>query len=472
MTLIPWQRWLYIHAFELRPDGRFRFRTLVVLVARQNGKTSMVEIKNLWKLYVLGSMLVIGTAQTLEYAEESWDKAVEIAEGTPDLAAEIAHVDKTNGKKSLKLKSGARWKIATATRRGGRSLSADDVNLDELREHQNWDSWGAVTKTTMAKPNAQIWAFSNAGDEKSIVLNDIQAKGRAAAARPEIADPSIGHFEWSAPDDCECTCGRPDGVHAVDCRLQDRTAWAQANPSMGYTVTADAIASALGTDPVVVFRTEVLCQHVEDLAEEWQVIPRPDWEAAADPNSERPSPVAFAVTLSTDRQWATIAAAGPRPDGLYLVHIVERRQGTGWVIGRLKELIERWKPVAVVIDRGSPASSIATEAEEAGIELTPISAREVAAAAGAFHDGFAGRPSPDPETGKPGRDPRVVRHRDQLELTAAVKAAVTRKLSTQWAWDQIEAPSDITPVIAASNALWGYMTRPQEPVQPFFGSYR
>src|SRR5260221_6632515 len=38
---LPWQRWLAIHAMELTPDGFFRFRVIVVLVARQNGKSSV-----------------------------------------------------------------------------------------------------------------------------------------------------------------------------------------------------------------------------------------------------------------------------------------------------------------------------------------------------------------------------------------------------------------------------------------------
>jgi hypothetical protein len=36
--LLPWQQWLVKHALELTPDGTYRFRTVLVLVARQNGK--------------------------------------------------------------------------------------------------------------------------------------------------------------------------------------------------------------------------------------------------------------------------------------------------------------------------------------------------------------------------------------------------------------------------------------------------
>jgi len=169
IELIPWQRWLLIHALELRPDGRWRFRTVLVLVSRQNGKTLTVLIKNLFKMFVLRIPMVIGTAQNLDVSEESWDAAVEMIESIPELAAELPKeggVVRVNGKKTLKLIGGSRWKVAAASRKGGRGLSGDDVNLDELREHHTWDSWAAVTKTTMARANAQIWAYSNAGDDQ------------------------------------------------------------------------------------------------------------------------------------------------------------------------------------------------------------------------------------------------------------------------------------------------------------------
>jgi len=192
-------------------------------------------------------------------------------------------------------------------------------------------------------------------------------------------------------------------------------------------------------------------------SEQWLVIPKADWRDALLPDFGHPSPVAFAVAVSTDRQWATIAAAGPSPDGWRLIHVADRRTGTGWVVPRLLDLIHRYSPVAVVIDKGSPAGSLATEAEEAGIELTPIQTRDVAAAAGALYDGVVGRP-------------QIVRHRGQPELDAAVAGAVKRSLSSTWAWDQLAAGVDITPVIACSNALWGYTTRAPVDQQFFFAA--
>lgn len=454
---LPWQRWLLIHALELRPDGRFRFRFVLILVARQNGKTTIVEVKNLWKMFVLRVPLVIGTAQNLDISEESWDRAVDIAESVPELAAEVAHVDRTNGKKALRLVHGSRWKIAAASRKGGRGLSGDDVNLDELREHQTWDSWAAVTKTTMARRNPQVFAFSNAGDDKSVVLNDLQAKGRAAAADPVNADPTLGLFEWSAPDDVACTCARSDGdPHAAACALQDRAAWAMANPSLGYTVTEEALSSALSTDPEPIFRTECLCQRVPSLTPGWQIIPEALWrDLAAGP--QRPTDQAFAVQVNDKRTHTAIMAAGPRTDGKIQVSVVDYRPGTHWVPERMRVLQQRWNPVAWALQDKGPTGSLLLDVAKVGIKAPTDTARpkrgdlavpwaaDVAAAYGMFVDAA---------------NQRAVVHVDDAPLSSAVAAAQVRPLSGGTAWDyRNDLDVDSAPLVAATLAYWAYLTR-------------
>jgi hypothetical protein len=438
--LIPWQRWLLIHALELRPDGRFRFRTVLVLVARQNGKTTLVEVKNLWKMFILKVPLVIGTAQNLDVSEESWDKAVEIVESIPELAAEVPRdggVVRVNGKKSLKLIHGSRWKVAAASRKGGRGLSGDDVNLDELREHHTWDSWAAVTKTTMARRKAQIWAFSNAGDDRSIVLNDLQDKGRAALDDPTRADSSLGIFEWSAPDDCP---------------IDDPAMWRLANPSLGYPqgISHEALRAALETDPEPIFRTECLCQRVPDLTP--SKIPLTAWVKCADPQSRMVGGLVLTWELSWNREYGAIGIAGYRADGIPHIEVVDYRQGPGYIPGRIAELVKKHQILAVVFNPGGPGASMLTEVtERLPVKLEPngMTARDQANACGRIYDAAM---------------TKTLRHLGDDRLLEALRKSATRTLVDAWAWDMRASVGEISPLSVVTNALHGLYVYGKPPV--------
>lgn len=364
IDLIPWQRWLFIHAFELRPDYAqavtptynrklYRYRIILILISRQQGKTTWVDIKNLYKMFMTDVQMIIGTAQVLDVAEASWEKGLGIIEAIPELSAELSQVYKGNGKRMLKLASGAVWKPVAANRAGGRGATGDDVNLDELREHLHDGPWAAVTKTTLAINNAQIWAYSNAGDDRSVVLNRVQEDARKNAE--QLFDESLGIFEWSAPDHIRCTCAgqRP---HADYCLLRDPEALAQANPSLGYTVTLRALISALNTDPEAVFRTECLCQRVPELKPTWQIVTEEQWTSRRMP-ARRPEDVVFAVRVSYDRDVTTIAACGMVGERR-LVTLVEHRKGTHWVPERLKQLRKEWDPALVVLEDRGPSATL------------------------------------------------------------------------------------------------------------------
>src|SRR5687767_7478098 len=88
--LDPWQEWLAVHAGELLPDGRPRFRIVLVLVSRQNGKTEMLVILAAYWMFVDEVRLVLGTSTKLDYAMETWDKTRRLIERSPDLADQRA----------------------------------------------------------------------------------------------------------------------------------------------------------------------------------------------------------------------------------------------------------------------------------------------------------------------------------------------------------------------------------------------
>lgn len=460
-SLFPWQKWLLIHALEVLPDGSFRFRNVVVLVARQNGKSTLSIVLSLWSMYVLGRPLVIGTAQDLDVAEEIWQGAVDIVEETPELDDLKDRVVKVNGKKSLELKTGERYKVKAANRRAGRGLSGDLILLDELREHQSWDAWGAITKTTMARADAQVWALSNAGDASSIVLRYLRKMAHATLGDPDgingADDPtavaaedepdedievgeedSLGIFEWSAPPGCD---------------VWDRDGWAMANPSLGYSITERTVASACKTDPEWVFRTEVLCQWSDGTLE--GPFPPGTWDAGRDEGSRvAPDvPVTLCVDVSWDRSTSHIGLAGRREDGLLHVEVIASRAGTDWVIPWLtsSDRQERIRTAPVVVQaNGAPASSLVDAMSEAGIKVTEWKGSELGAATGSFYDLVR----ETRRNTKTGRIESGVAHIPQPNLDVAAATAVVRPLTDAYVWDRKKSPTDVSPLIAVTGAAW------------------
>ncbi len=423
LELMPWQRWVLLHGLELAAVGSYRFRTLLVITSRQAGKSTLLQVLALWRMYVDGAPLVLGTAQNLSLAEETWQGALSMAGAVPELARELAHVSRTNGDKYLRLTGGERYKVSAATRSGGRGLSSDLVLLDELREHRDWEAWGAVTKTTLARPAPQVLGFSNAGDRQSVVLSSLRDKALSTAAD---RTSTLGLFEWSAPDGCA---------------LDDRQAWAAANPALGHRMSEQAIAAALEVDPEPVFRTEVLCQWVE--AVEPAISPRV-WDSLADPHAPRGTDPVFALDVAPDHSTASLAVAWTRQDGAAQVMLAEHAEGVEWAVDRAGAVLAAWGGRLIVEQTGTVAFLLPA-LEQARVSLLPQPRRFYADACSALDAAVSAR---------------QVRHGNQPALTAAVAAA--RWSTSGDAGQRVLSRKDprVSPLVAAALALHGLSLPP------------
>ena len=69
-TLYPWQEWALIHSLEivgsLNGDWKFRFREVLFLISRQNGKTVLSEVIASFFLNVLDAPSIFGTSLSLD----------------------------------------------------------------------------------------------------------------------------------------------------------------------------------------------------------------------------------------------------------------------------------------------------------------------------------------------------------------------------------------------------------------------
>lgn len=469
IVLHAWQVWLLVHMLELLPSGDLRFRTVVVLVARQNGKTTLSTVVALFFMYVLGRKLVLGTAQDLDVAQEVWQAAVDLITEMdehekpvrPDLFELYERHFTANGRTSLVLSTGERYKVKAANRRAGRSLSGDLILLDELREHQTWAAWAAITKTTMARLFALILCLSNAGDETSVVLARLRTMAHLALGNPDGLpallegdeagldlddyDDDLGLFEWSASPGCELT---------------DRAEWAQANPSLGHPngISDRAVASAVRTDPEREVRIEVLCQWPSVSAKP-TIFGAGKWPLCFTEDAP-PKVTAIGLAVSVDQLWASIGSCGVRRDGTFHVGSTDRRRGVGWAVAEAVR-IQAERKCLIVIDEKGPAGHLID-----AIENPPP-----------LEDGSKA-PAGKVTRAKPGDyldacdgmfnrvQDRTVTQSETTDLEDAVAAAVWQAVGDRRKFAR--KSGDISMLEACAWALWAAVAAP--PTKPAWGS--
>jgi hypothetical protein len=352
----PWQEWLAIHAGELLPDGRPRFLVVLVLVARQNGKTELLVILTLYWQFIDSFPLILGTSTKLEYAKESWKKSTKLAESTPDfdaLRGPRRWTRDTNGEQESRTIEDSRYKIAASNEEGGRSLTINRLVCDELRQHHDYSAWGAAEEATSAVWDAQIWALSNAGDARSVVLNDHRAEALAMIEyineRGEVGmaeliaaghDPRLGLFEWSADSGAD-----PRDIEAL----------AQANPNLnrrkdGAVLIAKANrAVRLGGEALASFKTESMCVTVPMLD---PAVDSGAWGRGHVPGTLAAvrSRVALVVDIAPDELHASLIAAAVLPDDRVRVEAIKAWEGVGCVDAMRRDLpalVARIRPQAL-----------------------------------------------------------------------------------------------------------------------------
>jgi phage terminase large subunit-like protein len=358
--LDPWEEWLVIHACELLPDGRPRFRIVLVEVARQNGKTTVAVVLSLYWQFVEGVPLILGTSTKLDYAKESWTKAVRLAERCPDF-------DELRGPRRWKREANgeqeswtvedperglesSRYKIAASNAEGGRSLTIHRLILDELRQHHDYSAWGASVNAGNAVRDFQAWALSNAGDDRSVVLNDLHAECERYIETGE-GNQRRGMFSWSCEDDAD-----PLDVAAL----------AQANPNLGRRTDTEALladaASAVrkGGEALTTFKTEAMCIRVRLLS---TAIDTDDWRACMELGdlSEVRNRVACCLDVAPDGAHATLVAAAALADGRVRVEVVKAWGNTDDLRRDLPGLLARVRPKVLGWFPTGPAAALAAD---------------------------------------------------------------------------------------------------------------
>jgi hypothetical protein len=294
MELMDWQKFVAINAHKVKPDGRWHHSEIGLCLSRQNGKSTLMMLRILTGMFVWGEGLQLASAHRLTTSLETFRQIVSLIEQNDKLEKEVKKIRWQHGAEEIELFGNRRF-VVKAANNAARGLSKPEcIHLDELREYKDEEAWSSMRYSMMSAKNPQVWVYSSAGDQHSVVLNKLRERALVSAT---TNDP-IGWFEWSAEPDAPITL--PSG----DINWQ---AFAQANPSLGKTIHPDNIKAAIN-DPQDIVRTELLTQWVDTIN---SAIDPQKWELCKidaiplDPDK----PTWLGLDLSPDRKFAALVAA-------------------------------------------------------------------------------------------------------------------------------------------------------------------
>lgn len=444
LVLDPWQQHVLDEGMGENAEGNWAAPEVVVNIPRQNGKGAIIEARVLWGLFIGGEKQILLSAHEFKTTHNTMKRIERLISGSPDLHKRVKAYHKTIGREGIELHDGRELRYIARSRGSGRGFTADCVIFDECMVLGD-DAMSALAPTSDAVDNSQLWYLGSAGiGHPSQQLARLR-KRALQSMESGVPDPVLAYLEWSIDAhvaECGQGCTDHDDVDSVASLLK-------ANPAVGYRLQVEKSMHrrlTLGDDLYARERLGV-GDYPSDTGDTWSVISEGAWRALADAEAAAGDPVVFAIDMTPERSHTAICVAGGCGSAVH-VEVVDHQPDTGWVVQRAKELHEKWRPARWVVDAGGPAGSLIPDLErELGIEVTVPKTREVAQACGQFIDAVT--------------DQTTV-HLDQAPLAAALAGAELRKLGEASAWARRGVSVDISPLVAATLARWGWATRPDE----------
>lgn len=431
LTLDPWQAWA-VERILAEKDGRLTAFEAAIIVGRQNGKGSCLEALALNWLFLEETELILWSAHEFKTANEAFRRMRTLIQGAPELWPLVNRITTANGDEAIELSSGQRLKFVARSKSSGRGFTGDKIILDEAYD-LSADHMAALIPTLATRPEPQVIYTSSAGMADSVILRGLRDRGRTGG------DPSLCWLEWCAmPQEIDSS---GEAVYDMD----DRTQWRAANPGIDTSrITEDFIAKERRALTSERFLRERL--GVWDKPELEQPLDFVKWGQLVFAGEPIGTPLFF-IDCSPNLRSAAIAGA-VLIDGKPHVSLADHRSGVDWLPLRIRQLRDRYPDARWQYEANGPASAFAERFTTIGIDVDkPVSSSDMCR-------GCAHLQKLVDEAG--------MTHSGDQALTAAITSAVKRETgdSGLWCWGRRKSMGDISPLVAATGALWLLETSP------------
>lgn len=465
LHLDPWQQLVLNNMLRYRADMKWSALEFGLLVARQNGKGSVLEARELYALFVANDPLILHSAHEFKTAAEAFLRIKTLIENTDDLIRLCKRPRTSHGEESIELLRGSggrpapRLRFVARSRSSGRGFSGDTLILDEAQE-LDADAIAAAMPTLSARTNPQITYTGTVPEPKndSAHWQSLRDRGRKGNER------RLGWMEWS-PEEL------PEGErYDLAVLKEDMDVLAAVNPGLGIRLSWDFVIDVEKASMADLAYARERLSLWDDATTE-TIVPVAAWRAAADEDCKAGTKIALAVDCTPNLEYSVVSVASLRPDRLVLAEIIERRRGTDWVPGRIKELVDEYSPVATVLHPGSPAGALKADLEEEGVVLTTVTGQEYAQACGHFVGLVTGAKAGKDLNGDPTPEiPPRFRHLDHDLLNAAVMGATKRETTEgAYVWNRRDTTVDLSPLVAVTLACHGLRLAEEDPEVDVWG---
>jgi phage terminase large subunit-like protein len=411
-----------------------------VIVARQNGKGSILEALCLGWLFLTDTPMILWSAHEFKTAAEGFRRIRALISNAPHLDRRIAAIRTAAGSEAIILHSGQRLRFVARSKGSGRGFTGGKVILDEAYELSPEDL-DALLPTLSTRLEAQIVYTSSAGMATSEKLRSIRDRGRKGN------DPALAYAEWGGRVQCpvSCTHPLPDEDGAETCPLNDREEWRRANPA--GRVPDSFIAKERRALSAEGFARERLGVWDEPIGE--SPISIVDWTECADTDSTIEGEPVLAIDASPGLRSAAVSGAGWRGDGLAHGELVRAEVGTEWLVPYVVDVCKRQEISKVYLIGTAPARAFVPDLEAHGLEVVKLGDAETAAACLALQAEIS---------------ERKFRHLGDPILTEALAGAARRDVGDGgWTWRRKTSAVDISPLVAMTVARWALTGSPMEP---------
>jgi hypothetical protein len=433
-VLFDWQKRVIVAMLGLDENDQWSSSEDGLDVARQNGKGVVLQVIEGFCCFELHYPVVMHTAHEFATSQEHQFRLEDMIQNAPHLHARVKDsggYKHANGQESINLKDGSRIIFKARTKMGARGYSGDLLVWDEAMVVPDTvvGSMLPMLRASKAKHGPKVIYAGSAVDQEvhEYGVNFARIRERGIAESPRVS-----YHEWSAPFD------HPSEL--TDDLMRDRGLWPQGNPSIpDGLVSEDYMADEIERMPSRTAAVELL--GVGDWPRtdgfEETIISLEAWDALEDQGSVLQPPFCLAFDVSPERR-TSIALAGRNQDDLFHVEIQECRPGTGWVVARLVEMVEKGEPEIVVCDATGPASSLLVALKEAGVKVETVSSAEHGQACGRLVDMI---------------NDGTLAHLGSSEIRDAIRGSKVRQLGDAWAWARKTSSVDISPLVAGTLAL-------------------